>query len=647
MTASRDDSQPSHEEEGRRRRFFNVAASVLVEGKWHGAGQLAQTRINNRSQFVAKWSHLETIRASLRRRDGGVFRAEAVSLKVSVPLLNYAAVLVPDCGRHYVKSLRLLDLRNGVYQLSAANGGHPFLALADEGGEFCFGFGWLSAVGEVKVQTVMPRMSHRSAMLGGDDFLVIEFVSSGPLEDITVLDVEAFSCRDSETWFHALRQYAQLIQRQEDISYPSNPAAWLPTWCTWTAFCSRDLTQERVLANARVARELRIGTIVIDDGWFGPGLDDDGGVLNLGDYEPDPRRLPDFPDLVRRLHAMDLKVLLWHAPLCLARTSRSYARLKRYAIHRDGEEFTSVNGLAMLCPACPDVRGYVADETERLLRSYGVDGLKVDLHNCLPSGPCDSGEHEHDCRDSLTALDRCMSAQWERAVATKRDVLVELKQDYGNARLARHGTMVRAGDTAYDMDTNCRRCFYTQAFAPCVHSDYLVTSADTPPHSMDLLMIRAMTAGVPTLSLDLLRIGKPLQGVIKRWLEFYEAHVTMFQTPREPQTNDMSVWQGGTPECAWVSALRNAREVFLPEAARLFLMNGTSRDELYIRVNRSQTVRLLRCDGLNGAAPSRHEQLQDGGRLAIPSGSMLEILSSSAQSAVGLSRFRVPQSRGT
>jgi hypothetical protein len=279
------------------------------------------------------------------------------------------------------------------------------------------------------------------------------------------------------------------------------------------------------------------------------------------------------------------------------------------------------------------VRAYVAEETERILTAYGVDGLKVDLYNCLPDAACASSEHAHDVPDPVRAVEAAMRAQWERAASVRPEVLVELKQDYGNVRLSRYGTMVRAGDTAHDVDTNCRRCFYAQAFAPCVHNDYLVTGPETTPRAMGLLMVRALTAGVPTFGNDLTTLGAELRTVVGKWLDFYRAHLVMFKRRREPLTGDLSTWRGSAPEVvrphggrggsaeeAWVSVLWHACELELPDAPVTYVLNGTGREWFYVRLPEARRCEVECHDHLHAPTYAGARRLEDGARIAVPPG---------------------------
>ena len=601
---------------------IRVSAAVKVAGTWHQAGSWDGP---SDGEYVSQWTRGKTIQTVVRRRDGKPFQADMVRVEVVSPLLDYAHVVVPDCGRHYVLSRHSFTIRAKLYRVSGQNAGFPFFALADEAGDFLMGFGVVNAPGEVKIHRITPLISRHNALVGGDDLLTQHFEWAGPLGAARELAIETFLSEDEPTWFHALRKYTDAIKRREKLVYPANPGAWLPTWCTWTAWCSDNMSEATVLANARLAKELGMGTIILDDGWFGPGLDTDDKPLNLGDYQEDPAKFKDLRSLIAQVQGMGLKVLLWFASLPVARTSQAYQQMKQYAMHDGGQEYTSSNGLALLCPSCPEVRRYVADQVEMLLRRYNPDGFKVDLYNCLPHDPCSRPDHRHDIHDAVAAVEATMRELWQRVTSIKPDALLELKQDYGNVRMIRHGTMVRAGDTAYDSDTNTWRCFYTQAFAPVVHNDYLIASVLTRPQGLAQLLIRLVAAGVPTFGIDLPRLSQAQRDVIKAWLGFYHDQLAMFRKLREPQDNDFSAWQGGSARQAWVAALRTCREITLPKARRLFVINGTGRETLYLKDVAGRKVRATAYDYRLVKVGAGARTLKDGMRLAVPVGGMLEI----------------------
>jgi len=164
-----------------------------------------------------------------------------------------------------------------------------------------------------------------------------------------------------------------------------------------------------------------------------------------------------------------------------------------------------------------------------------------------------------------------------------------------------------------------------QAYAPCVHNDYYVTSDRTQPRAVALAMIRMLTAGVPTFGNDMTTMPESLQKIVRVWLDFYTANLDMFRLPREPQTNDLSAWEGGDAERAWVAAIWQCREVRLPAAKRIFLLNGTASGELYLRLPVGHE-RVVEVKDMHGVSVRKETMaLTDGIRLAIPPGGLAEI----------------------
>jgi len=156
------------------------------------------------------------------------------------------------------------------------------------------------------------------------------------------------------------------------------PAAGWPVgdsiFCTWTQY-PRCINRERVLDMARAIRahEYPCTMLTIDDRW-----ESCFGELRFG------RDFPDPAGMVRELHAMGFKVLLWVTPF-VNRESTVFAELERKKVlvgSKDG------CGAAMLKwwggeAGLVDVTGAAGRQwyREQLLRlrdETGVDGFKID-----------------------------------------------------------------------------------------------------------------------------------------------------------------------------------------------------------------------------------------------------------------------------
>src|SRR5688500_10373397 len=85
--------------------LHGLAAEVQVDGRWLGAGHGGSRQGDVDDQFGVKWSQ-DGARGSLTitPREGGNLNLQRMRVVVTVPLLTFARVLIPDCGRHYINA---------------------------------------------------------------------------------------------------------------------------------------------------------------------------------------------------------------------------------------------------------------------------------------------------------------------------------------------------------------------------------------------------------------------------------------------------------------------------------------------------------------------------------------------------------------
>jgi hypothetical protein len=596
---------------------------IRAEGReWAFESIQGKARTRREDGFVWTSGGDELVRFRFAREDGRPLDVESVDDRFTVPMLNFSKVVLPDGGREYIFRDKALFLRSQVTLVSAPNDGHPFTALVDQAGRVTYSYGLVSALRESVCRCVDPLLSARKAMRGGHDVLTLSFriPGDGWRYGVTnAVDETVFRNTEQPTWFHALRRYTELCRDFHKVDYPLNPKAYDPTWCTWTAWCSDRMNDKTVMENAVLAKKLGMRSIILDDGWFGPGLDTDDRPLNIGDYDADPAKFRDLPALIRKLQAMKLDVLLWYAPTCISPDSKTYARFKDHLICHKGQPVMAPNGFYNLCPADPVVRAHVRSEIERMLTVFGADGFKVDLYNTLPVTPCD-GSHAHECASMIDGVRSLEKEIWDVMKRLRPNGTLELKQNYANVVSAQWGTMVRAGDTAYDADTDFLRCAYLQSYAPVTHNDYFAASIHDDPKDLALMMIKFITGGVPTFSLDLAKQPPATLRVIKAWLAFYNDRRALWALPREPMDTRLETWRMGDSTTAVISALFGATEIRVPSAAETILLNGTANDHLYLVPDRPGTVAVQTLDHLLRPIGKGRVKLAAGIRLPVPAG---------------------------
>lgn len=567
----------------------------------------------------------------LRREDGAVMAVDHLEFRFGCPILNFEKIVLPDSGRDFVFRDRALFLRSQKSGVTAKDDGHAFVALTDQQGRCVTSYGLVSHTTESQCYCVDPKLSARMAMVGGHDRLVLAMraPSVGWTYGETVeIEETVWLGAPQPSWFEALRAYTEACRYFFDLRYPVEASAYDPTWCTWTAWSSDRMTPDAVLANARIAAELGMKTIILDDGWFGPGLDTDDRPLNIGDYYPDPVKLPDLKGLVAALQEIGLRVLLWYAPTCLSADAACYPSLRDTIMHDDKGAFLAPNGFHNLCPACPEARHWVRRETRRMLTDYGADGFKVDLFNCLQVTPCRAA-HAHDHASIIAGTRAMMQDIWEITRELKPGGHIELKQNYGNFIDIQWGTMVRAGDTAYDVNTNLERCMYLQTYAPVVHNDYLACTIHDRPEHVAMMLIKQLLSGVPTFSIDLPRQPQGARDVIRAWLGFYDANRHLFAARRRPQNAAQSIWELVTGSKVLVGLTGHVTEFRLPRhesgVHSVHVLNATSQDQLTLRGVSGLSARVTRYDHAWQPIGGADRVLEDGARLDIPVGGAIVI----------------------
>jgi alpha-galactosidase len=160
---------------------------------------------------------------------------------------------------------------------------------------------------------------------------------------------------------------------------------------------------------------------------------DDGWQTAEGDWELNPKKFPhgdaDIRALVDKIHAAGMKAQLWWAPLSvsphseLIRSHPDWLLLDSSGSRRRISWWNSF----YLCPADPEVVAYHRKLTDRIFKTWGFDGLKLDgqFLNAVPR--CTNPAHHHASQlDSVRELPYFFRAISEAAHAVNPGALIEL-----------------------------------------------------------------------------------------------------------------------------------------------------------------------------------------------------------------------------
>ncbi len=326
--------------------------------------------------------------------------------------------------------------------------------------------------------------------------------------------------RRAGPWPHAFTRIFRVLRPQGLPRFPA--AAWEPVYCTWYA-AHAWLTNDFLDTNARLAASLGCGTFIVDDGWCYDEMKRVNPTTlatwydEIGDWELSEKKLPDFRAHIRLAQSLGLKYLLWVAPYFCFKDSRFYKSLPAEA-----RDISSAHGTFVFDIARKDVAASVLGRMRRLVRSLGLDGLKVDFLDVIaPDTDKPLGRH------SLDFIKRLAEAIRREAGP---DALIEFRQRYATPQMLDYATQFRAGDVPFDYLLNLSRLATIRVLlgdGVPIHADPLYWAPDETATTVARHLIASL-AGVPMLSMDLSALPSAHKRIVANYLAFYRANEAVF-----------------------------------------------------------------------------------------------------------------------
>ena len=198
-------------------------------------------------------------------------------------------------------------------------------------------------------------------------------------------------------FFEPLRLYREVLSVQGVTPARPTAADYEPAWCSWGY--GADVRPEEVLGVLPKATELSLRWLTLDDRWFD----------RYGDWNP---RADTFPGgaaqmrwLVDQIHRARGHAQIWWYPLAVEdghgrweTVEYGYAEILRQhpdalILNPDGSIARNNRGLAILCPALPEVQEHLRQTTLKFVRDWNFDGHKLDNVYTVPA--CHNPAHHH------------------------------------------------------------------------------------------------------------------------------------------------------------------------------------------------------------------------------------------------------------
>lgn len=508
----------------------------------------------------------------------------------STALRNFNNVIAPDSGRDFFGTLQAVYFwtRNFASRVHDVKSPIYILCGQDNCASLCFGV--IGKDYERDFNSLEPHGRRALSLYGRT--LTLQITGEIPEEYREDIYEEGVYLMDElkDTgipWTEALREFHEIRQDWEKIVFPYTKKSMYPLWCSWTDWNSADVDEKVLRDNVEEGLNLGIQNYIIDDGWFGMGLDcNDDEKLDIGDWESDLSKFPDLHRLSSEIREKGGQSVIWCAPHAVGDIAKVREARKKYLmVDSEGKLVYTRNGFNILCLRSPEAREIMADICVHLAKDYDTDGAKYDLFNCVPEVECCCKEHTHDTDSTIVGLQKTMELIWKKVRAEKPDYMVELKQNYGGSRLATYGTMMRAGDTPYCPEGNFQRTAYIQSYTPYAANDYqTITNHDTLASSARVI-IKMLAVGIPTYSMDLVALNEDKKQLIRFLNNWYiENIVEKDNYKRHALDGMLEKWmiKGDTENLYF--AVNSAHEMVV-ENNDFQLLNASTQQHIYLKAN--------------------------------------------------------------
>lgn len=325
---------------------------------------------------------------------------------------------------------------------------------------------------------------------------------------------------------------------EEDCGY--SPAyvpehARLPMNSLWYSF-HQQLDPDEIIRQCKLSKPLGMDTVIIDDGWQTD--DNNRGYAYCGDWEVTPTKFPDMREFVDRVHAEGMKVMLWYSVPYIGVHSKAYQKFHDMLLDSSGKEWFCAD------PRFKEVRGFLTETYVNAVRSWGLDGLKLDF---IDAFKLNGKSLEYDPRRDYTSLEDAIDALMNEVTAALREInpeiLIEFRQSYIGPTIRKYGNMLRVGDCPNDAIRN-----------RCAVVDMRLTSGNTPVHS-DMLMwnygdtvesaalqFANILYSVPQISMLIDRLSDEHFKMLRYYLSFWREHRKILLDGRLTATNPESCY---------------------------------------------------------------------------------------------------------
>ena len=290
-----------------------------------------------------------------------------------------------------------------------------------------------------------------------------------------------------------------------------------PLYSAWYSFHQRTIPDE-IVYECKIAKEYGMDTVIVDDGWQTD--DNSRGYGYCGDWEVCSTKIPDMKSFVDRIHALDMKFMLWFSVPFVGYYSKNFERFKgMYLRRRDAMD------AMILDPRFKEVRDFITDKYVEFVNEYGIDGLKLDFIDSFYLDETSSTEYDKmDTSSVEDAVEMLLYEVSQKLKSINPEFLIEFRQSYTGPVIGQYGNMFRVADCPADPYVN-RVHSLTMRISQdgIIHSDMMMWNRDETNEAVAYQLLSTMFS-VPQISVRFDNITSDHKAILKNYLSFWRAH---------------------------------------------------------------------------------------------------------------------------
>ncbi len=289
-------------------------------------------------------------------------------------------------------------------------------------------------------------------------------------------------------------------------------AAKIPVYSTWYSF-HQHFDSDAIIKECEASKEYGCETVILDDGW--QTEDYSSGYAFCGDWEACAAKVGDIAELAERIHALDMKLILWFSVPYVGKNSKAWERFKECFLNdpQKGEWHC-------LDPRFPKVREYLIKLYSKAAKEWKLDGFKLDFIDSFTLtdysiSRIGCGRDVDSIEDAVEILLRDIMKSLKKI---NPDICIEFRQKYIGPLMQTYGNMLRVSDCPADSLKNRVGMVDLRLLsgATAVHSDMLEWNYTDTPENAATQFVNVLYA-VPQISV----ISEKLKPEHKRVLNFY------------------------------------------------------------------------------------------------------------------------------